>query len=42
MLECVPGIINAVRMIYSVSYYYNSSERMTSLFVKVHAVTSIK
>jgi dynein heavy chain len=35
MLECIPGLINAVRMIHSISRYYNTSERMTSLFVKV-------
>ncbi|CAF5189300.1 unnamed protein product, partial [Rotaria magnacalcarata] len=34
MLECIPGLINAVRMIHSISRYYNTSERMTSLFVK--------
>ena len=37
MLEGIPGLINAIRMIYSISRYYNTSERMTSLFVKVHA-----
>ncbi|CAF0880138.1 unnamed protein product [Rotaria sordida] len=35
MLECIPGLINAVRMIHSISRYYNTSERMTSLFVKI-------
>jgi len=35
MLELLPGLINAVRMIYSISSYYNTPERMTSLFVKV-------
>jgi dynein heavy chain len=35
MLEHIPGLLNAVRMIYSISTYYSSSERMTSLFVKV-------
>lgn len=27
--------MNAVRMIHSISQYYNSSERMTSLFLKI-------
>ena len=35
MLSDIPGLINAIRMIYSISRYYNSSERMTSLFLKV-------
>ncbi|XP_023932721.1 dynein heavy chain 5, axonemal [Lingula anatina] len=35
MCELVPSLMNAIRMIYSISGYYNSSERMTSLFVKV-------
>jgi len=35
MLEVLPGLINAVRMIYSISSYYNTPGRMTSLFVKV-------
>ncbi|EDV21817.1 uncharacterized protein TRIADDRAFT_59929 [Trichoplax adhaerens] len=35
MVDAVPGLINAIRMIHSISRYYNTSERMTSLFVKV-------
>ena len=35
MIGCLPGLLNAVRMIHSISRYYNSSERMTSLFIKV-------
>ena len=27
--------MNAVRMIHSISQYYNSSERMSSLFLKI-------
>ncbi|VDL99205.1 unnamed protein product [Schistocephalus solidus] len=35
LTEQVPGLINAIRMIYEISQYYNTSERMTSLLVKV-------
>ncbi|XP_043921722.1 dynein axonemal heavy chain 5-like [Protopterus annectens] len=35
MIDAIPGLINAVRMIHSISRYYNTSEKITSLFVKV-------
>ena len=35
MVEHIPSLMNAIRMIYSISSYYNTGERMTSLFVKV-------
>ncbi|XP_048464583.1 dynein axonemal heavy chain 5 [Rhincodon typus] len=35
MVEAIPGLINAIRMVYSISCYYNTSEKITSLFVKV-------
>ena len=35
MIEILPGLMNSIRMIHSISQFYNTSERMTSLFVKV-------
>lgn len=35
MIDVVSRLMNSIRIIYSISTYYNTSERLTSLFVKV-------
>ncbi|KAI4809667.1 hypothetical protein KUCAC02_018534 [Chaenocephalus aceratus] len=35
MLKSVPNVINAIQMIYDVSLYYNTREKISALFVKV-------
>ncbi|NXG23383.1 DYH5 protein, partial [Grallaria varia] len=37
MVDAIPGLINAIKMIQSISQYYNTSEKISSLFVKVSA-----
>lgn len=35
MMECIPNLINVVTNIHNISRYYNTSQRLTSLYVKV-------
>ncbi|XP_051466218.1 dynein axonemal heavy chain 5 [Apus apus] len=35
MVDAIPGLLNAIKMIQSISQYYNTSEKISSLFVKV-------
>jgi dynein heavy chain, axonemal len=38
--DALPGLINGVKMVYTVSRYYNTTERMTSLFMKITNLVS--
>ncbi|KAH0618009.1 hypothetical protein JD844_016916 [Phrynosoma platyrhinos] len=44
MVDAIPGLIHAIKMIHNISRYYNTSEKITSLFVKVtnQMITSCK
>ncbi|KAJ7395639.1 hypothetical protein BTVI_152782 [Pitangus sulphuratus] len=35
MVDAIPGLINTIKLIQSISQYYNTSEKISSLFVKV-------
>lgn len=35
ILDTLPALMNAVKMIHTISRYYNTTERMTNLFMKI-------
>lgn len=39
MTQGIPNLIKSVQMIHRVSKYYNTSERITSLLIKVSLLT---
>ncbi len=41
MMKSMQNVINAIQMIYSVSLYYNTSEKISALFIKVSVLYSV-
>jgi len=41
MKESIPQVINAVKMIFSISSYYNTPEQLTYLFAKVRVLITV-
>jgi dynein heavy chain len=35
IVDTLPALINAVKMIHTIARYYNTNERMTGLFIKI-------
>jgi len=35
IIETLPALMNSVKMIHTIARYYNTSERMTHLFMKI-------
>lgn len=35
ILDCLPAMLNAIKMIHTISRYYNTTPRMTKLFMKI-------
>eukprot|EP00964_Phaeocystis_antarctica_P012038 scaffold6638_cov76-Phaeocystis_antarctica.AAC.14 len=35
MIDCLPGLLNNIKMMLTIARYYNTTERMTNLFRKI-------
>lgn len=35
MIDCLPGLLNNIKMMLTIARYYNTTERMTTLFRKI-------
>ncbi|GBG28853.1 Dynein heavy chain 5, axonemal [Hondaea fermentalgiana] len=35
IIDALPALMNSIKMIYTIARYYNTSERMTTLFIKI-------
>ena len=41
VIDALPALLNSIKMVHTIARYYNTTERMTNLFVKVSNQVSV-